>query len=80
MQVGLGIPELRVYHNEPRERRRTLELQANDLQIKLENLEKKLTEMKSLRKKDRADEIAFLKRQRQMTKAQINMIVAQNPR
>jgi dynein light intermediate chain len=80
MQVGLGIPELHVYHNELRERRRTLELQANDLQIKLENLEKKLAEMKSLREKDRADEIAFLKRQGQMTKAQIDMIVAQNPK
>jgi dynein light intermediate chain len=80
MQVDLGFPDLHVYHSELREKRRTLELQANDLQIKLDNLEKKLAEMKGLREKDRADEIAFLKRQGQMTKAQIDMVIAQNPR
>jgi dynein light intermediate chain len=79
-QVDLGMPDLQVYQNELREKTRTLELQANDFQIKLENLEKKLAEMKSLKEKDRADEIAFLKRQGQMTKAQMDMILAQNPR
>jgi dynein light intermediate chain len=80
MQVNLGVPDLRTYNEELKEHRRTLELRANDLQIKLDNLEKKLAENKALREKDRADEIAFLKRQGQMTKAQIDMYNAQNPR
>jgi dynein light intermediate chain len=80
MQVNLGIPDLRQYNSELKERRRTLELQVNDLQIRLDNLEKKLAENKALREKDHADEIAFLKRQSQMTKAQIDMLAAQNPK
>jgi dynein light intermediate chain len=76
MQVNLGMPDLRTYNQELKEKRRTLELKANDLQIKLDTLEKKLAENKALREKDRADEIAFLKRQGQMTKAQIDMIAA----
>ena len=78
MQVDLGVQDLNVYHRELQERRRTLELEANDLQIKLDNLEKKIAENKSIREKDYADEVAFLKRQGQMTKAQIDMIVAQS--
>jgi dynein light intermediate chain len=80
MQVNLGMPDLRTYNQELKEKRRTLELQANDLQIKLDTLEKKLAENKALREKDRADEIAFLKRQGQMTKAQIDMIAANAPK
>jgi dynein light intermediate chain len=72
MQVNLGVPDLRTYHEELKEHRRTLELRANDLQIKLDTLEKKLAESKSVREKDRADEITFLKRQGQLTKAQID--------
>jgi dynein light intermediate chain len=80
IQVNLGVPDLRTYHEELKEHRRTLELRANDIQIKLDTLEKKLAENKALREKDRADEIAFLKRQGQMTKAQIDMYNAQNPK
>lgn len=76
MQVQQGMDDLRAYNKELLERRRTLELQANDLQIKLDALEKKLAENKSLREKDHQDEIAFLKKQGQMTKAQIDMITA----
>ena len=78
MQVDLGVDDLRTYRCELKERRRTLKLEAKDLQIKLDNLEKKIAENKSLREKDNADEIAFLKRQGQMTKAQIDMVVAQS--
>ncbi|OHS94250.1 Inner dynein arm light chain, axonemal-related protein [Tritrichomonas foetus] len=77
MQIHQEVPDLEVYHRELVERRRTLELQANDLQIKLDSLEKRLAEAKSLREKDHADEIAFLKRQGQMSKAQIDMLNSQ---
>jgi dynein light intermediate chain len=80
MQVDLGVPDLKIYHEERKAERRKLELRANDLQIRLDALEKKLAENKALREKDRADEIAFLKRQGQMTKAQIDMYNTQNPR
>ena len=77
MQVDLGVPDLRVYNAELKERRRTLELETNDLQIKLDNLEKRISESKALREKDHADEITFLRRQGQMTKAQIDMLNSQ---
>jgi dynein light intermediate chain len=80
IQVNLGMQDLREYNATLVDQRRTLELQVNDLQIKADNLEKKLAENKALREKDHADEIAFLKRQSQMTKAQIDMIIAQNPK
>ena len=76
-QVHEGVPDLLVYHDQLVEKRRDLELQANDLQIKLDNLEKKLAEAKQIREKDHADEIAFLKRIGQMTKPQIDMLNAQ---
>ncbi|KAH0790332.1 33 kDa inner dynein arm light chain, axonemal [Histomonas meleagridis] len=75
--VELEIPELESRNAELKDRLRTLELKANDLHIKLDNLEKKLAENRSLREKDYADEIAFLKRLGQMTKAQIDMLDAQ---
>lgn len=77
LQINQGMPELKSYNEELISKRRTLELQANDLQIKLDALEKKLAENKSIRDKDYADEIAFLKRQGQMTKAQIDMLNSQ---
>jgi dynein light intermediate chain len=80
MQVDLGVPDLKIYSEERKAERRKLELRANDLQIRLDALEKKLAENKALREKDRADEIAFLKRQGQMTKAQIDMYNTQNPK
>lgn len=77
LQINQGVPELLAYHDELLSRRRELELEANNLQIKLDLLEKKLAENKSIREKDHADEIAFLKRQGQMTKAQIDMLNSQ---
>lgn len=77
MQVDLGVPDLRVYNKELKERRRALELETNDLQIKLDALEKKIAESKGTREKDHADEITFLKRQSQMIKAQIDMLGSQ---
>ncbi|OHS95115.1 Inner dynein arm light chain, axonemal-related protein [Tritrichomonas foetus] len=77
LQIGQGVPDLKTYHDELVSRKRTLELQANELQIKLDALEKRLAESKQLREKDHADEIAFLKRQGQMCKAQIDMLNSQ---
>lgn len=77
MQVDLGVPDLRVYNQELKERRRALELETNSLQIQMDTLEKRISENKSLREKDHADEITFLRRQGQMIKAQIDMLGTQ---
>ena len=76
VQVNLGLDNLKKFNVQLKEKRRDLELEANNLQISLDNLEKKLAEAKSIREKDHADELAFLKRQGQMLKAQIDQILA----
>ena len=68
IQVTLGMDELLKQNKLLKEKRRELELQANDLQLKLDAIEKRIQENKQLREKEYADEIAFLKRQGQQTK------------
>lgn len=68
MQVNLGMDGLKQYNKELKEKRRTLELEANNLQIQLDALEKRLQENKQIREKEHADEIAFLKKQGQLIK------------
>ena len=68
MQVTLGMDDLLKQNKELKSRRRDLELEANDLQLKLDATEKRIQENKQLREKEYADEIAFLKRQGQQMK------------
>ncbi|EAY21294.1 Inner dynein arm light chain, axonemal-related protein [Trichomonas vaginalis G3] len=68
IQVTLGMDQLLDYNKKLREKRRELELEANNLQIQLDGLEKRIQENKQIREKEFADEIAFLKKQGQSIK------------
>jgi len=68
LQVNLGKDDLLSYNIQLKEKKRALEIEANELQLKLESLEKRLQENKQIREKEYADELAFLKKQGQMMK------------
>lgn len=79
IQVTLGMDNLLKYNKDLKEKRRNLELEANDLQIKLEATEKRIQENKQIREKEWADEIAFLKKQGQQMKQHLDQCQNRTP-
>lgn len=79
LQVNQGVPELQQYNKELKERRRTLELEVNDLQIQLDALERRFQENKQIREKEHADEVAFLKKQGQLLKTHYDSCSSRPP-
>ena len=75
-QVEYGYNDLEKTNYRLKEEKRTLELTVNELQMKLENFEKKISEGRAAKEKEHQEEIQFLKKQAQMIKAQIDQINA----